>query len=173
LLPLLQTMHDEHGGKGNVVRFRDRHMSRDLRLWLTRAGVTRPELHHGDATRKALTWHDLRATGLTWLAVRGDDPLKIKQRAGHSTFSTTEGYIREAEAVRDGFGDVFPPLPEAALGIAPKSPRAIQASQSSGKHSEKSGGAGNRTRRGRGERTRDSVDPAFFPVFCVSGGDWR
>ncbi len=58
-----------------------------------------------------MTWHDLRATGLTWLAVRGDDPLKIKQRAGHATFSTTAGYIREAEAQRVGFGDVFPTLP--------------------------------------------------------------
>jgi hypothetical protein len=37
--------------------------------------------------------------------------LKIKQRAGHTTFQTTEGYIREAEAVRQGFGDVFPTLP--------------------------------------------------------------
>jgi integrase len=45
-----------------------------------------------------MTWHDLRATGLTWLAIRGDDPLKIKQRAGHSAFSTTEGYVRQAEA---------------------------------------------------------------------------
>jgi hypothetical protein len=25
----------------------------------------------------------LRATGITWAAVRGDDPLRIKQRAGH------------------------------------------------------------------------------------------
>ena len=59
----------------------------------------------------------LRATGATWMAVRGDDPLKIKQRCGHSTFSTTEMYIREAEAVRDGFGEVFPPLPEGLLGM--------------------------------------------------------
>jgi hypothetical protein len=115
LLPLLQTMHKETGGKGPVVSFRDRHMSRDLRLWLTRAGITRPELHHGSATRKALTWHDLRATGITWMAVRGDDPLKIKQRAGHTTFSTTEIYIREGEAIRDGFGEVFPPLPAKPL----------------------------------------------------------
>jgi hypothetical protein len=45
------------------------------------------------------------------MAIRGDDPLKIKQRAGHTDFKTTEGYVREAEAIRDGFGDVFPPLP--------------------------------------------------------------
>jgi integrase len=147
LMPLLEAMHDEAKGKGPVVSFRDRHMSRDLRLWLMRAGVVRPELHQGDAHRKPLTWHDLRATGLTWLAVRGDDPLKIKQRAGHSTFSTTEGYIREGEAVRDGFGVVFPKLPKCLLGISSRNrPRTISGTGSSQKHGENGGGAGNRTR---------------------------
>jgi hypothetical protein len=41
----------------------------------------------------------------------GDDPLRIKQRAGHKSFSTTEGYIREAENLHEGFGVPFPPLP--------------------------------------------------------------
>ena len=59
-----------------------------------------------------MTFHDLRATGLAWLALRGDDSLKIMQRAGHTDFVTTQGYIREAEAARDGFGNVFPPLPQ-------------------------------------------------------------
>lgn len=77
---------------------------------LPHANVTRHELHHTDETRKALTWHDLRATGITWTAIRGDDPLHIQHRAGHTSFSTTQGYIRQAEAVREGFGDVFPPL---------------------------------------------------------------
>jgi hypothetical protein len=49
------------------------------------------------------------------MAIRGDDPLKIMSRAGHVDFSTTQGYIREAEAVRAGFGDVFPPLPPSLL----------------------------------------------------------
>jgi hypothetical protein len=80
-----------------------------------------PELHKGTATSKQLRWHDLRATGATWLAVRGDEPLKIKQRCGHQTFGTTELYIREAEAVRDGFGEVFPPLPPTLLGSAESS----------------------------------------------------
>jgi integrase len=146
LLPLLHAMCTEAKTKGTVVSFRDRHMSRDLRLWLKRAGVVRPELHQGSATRKPMTWHDLRATGLTWLAVRGDDPLKIKQRAGHSTFSTTEGYIREGEAIRDGFGVVFPPLPECLLPIAPNRPGAIPDAESSQKQGENGGGAGNRTR---------------------------
>jgi hypothetical protein len=50
------------------------------------------------------------------MAVRGDDPLKIKQRCGHAAFRTTEIYIREAESVREGFGEVFPALPETPAG---------------------------------------------------------
>jgi hypothetical protein len=44
-------------------------------------------------------------------AARGDNPLRIKQRAGHSGFATTEGYVREAENLMEGFGDPLPPLP--------------------------------------------------------------
>jgi integrase len=73
--------------------------------------VKRPEIYANDEQRKNLTFHDLRATGITWSAVRGDDPLRIKQRAGHTGFATTEGYIREAENLGRDFGDPFPPLP--------------------------------------------------------------
>src|SRR5580700_7691373 len=50
------------------------------------------------------------------MAVRGDEPLKIQQRAGHSTFSTTQLYVRTAESVREGFGTPFHPFP-VALGF--------------------------------------------------------
>jgi hypothetical protein len=132
LLPLLQTMHKESGGVGRVVSVRvtDRKLSRQLRRCLRLAAVTRPELHATrDATRKAMTFHDLRATGITWCAVRGDDPLRIKQRAGHASFSTTEVYIREAENLREGFGDVFPTLPASIL-MALKQRRTVSASVS-------------------------------------------
>ncbi len=82
LLPLLAAMRDEAGAKGPVLRMRDDHLARMLRKWLKAAGVDRPELHNGTATSKQLRWHDLRATGATWLAVRGDAPLTIKQRCG-------------------------------------------------------------------------------------------
>ena len=119
LLPLLQVLHDEKGGEGALVTLAsERAMARNLRRWLWKAGVQRPELHEGSPTRKPLTWHDLRATGATWMAVRGDDPLKIKQRCGHTTFSTTELYVREAENLREGFGTPFPPLPADLLGGA-------------------------------------------------------
>ncbi len=90
------------GGTGLAALFR-----RDLRA----AGVDRAELHVPAPSVKPITFHDLRATGCTWAAVRGDDPLKIKQRAGHKSFQTTERYIREAEALRAGFGEPFPSLP--------------------------------------------------------------
>ncbi len=82
-----------------------------LRQHLRAAGIDRAELYADDETRTPLTFHDLRATGITWCAVRGDDPIKLQRRAGHTTLDTTQRYIREAENVRVSFGDVFPPLP--------------------------------------------------------------
>ena len=96
-----------------------------LRKHLRVAGVKRAELFADDSTRAQLTFHDLRATGITWCAVRGDDPLKIQRRAGHSDLGTTQRYIREAENLREGFGVVFPPLPAGLLeddGETPKLP---------------------------------------------------
>ncbi len=76
-----------------------------LRQHLETAQVKRADLFADDTRRKHITFHDLRATGITWMAVAGEDPLRIKQRAGHQSFSTTEGYIREAENLRAGFGE--------------------------------------------------------------------
>jgi integrase len=113
LLPLLKTLHKESGGVGRVFDPfpLEKHLAPMLRRDLKRAGVVRAELFVTDKTRRQMTFHDLRSTGITWMAVRGDEPLKIKQRAGHKQFVTTEGYIREAESVREGFGVPFPPLP--------------------------------------------------------------
>lgn len=114
LLPLLRHMSNVAGAKGALLDLvSEPEMAVGLRRWLTKAGVTRPELHAASRTTKKLSWHDLRATGLTWMAVRGDEPLKIMQRAGHTNFQTTQIYVRTAEAIREGFGDVFPTLPPA------------------------------------------------------------
>ncbi len=93
-----------------------------LRQHLQIANVSRLELLTSDAHRRHLTFHDLRATGITWCAVRGDDPLRIKRRAGHKSFSTTERYIREGENLREGFGMPFPELPEELAGISVRGP---------------------------------------------------
>jgi integrase len=143
LVPLLEAMREQANGEGRVLAIdeTDRKLSRQLQRCLRIAKVKRSELFTTDATRKAVTFHDLRATGITWCAVRGDDPLKIKQRAGHATFGTTEGYIREAENLRDGFGDVFPALPESLFGprFGPSDPVTAK------KVNDIGGGAGNRT----------------------------
>jgi hypothetical protein len=118
LWPLLRAMHDEAGGVGRVVDVRatDRKLSRQLRRCLELAGVKRAELFPPEekeklCTRKPMTFHDLRATGLTWLTVDDVAPHKIKQWAGHAALATTDLYIREAESMGPGFGNPFPPLP--------------------------------------------------------------
>jgi integrase len=68
-----------------------------------------------DTTRKQLTFHDLRATGITWMALRSDEPIKIMRRAGHEDIATTMGYVREAENLMHSVGEPFPPLPAALL----------------------------------------------------------
>jgi hypothetical protein len=94
-----------------VVTPSERDMARGLRRYLKRAGVDRHELHHRTPPTRPIRFHDLRATGISWMAVRGDEPMKIQERAGHTDFETTQRYIRMAEALREGFGVVFPDLP--------------------------------------------------------------
>jgi hypothetical protein len=112
-------MHAEAGGEGPVVTLRlQKWWAADLRKHLRAAGIRRHELFDTDETRKRLRFHDLRSTGLTWMAIRGDDPLKIQQRAGHTSFEMTQKYIRTAEAVGEVIGAVFPELPKCLLAGA-------------------------------------------------------
>ncbi|WP_438032219.1 tyrosine-type recombinase/integrase [Sorangium sp. So ce204] len=117
LLPLLRAMKGKADPNALVIRMRcGQSLAAKLRRFLTLAGVTRPELFADDATRKPITFHDLRATGVTWMAIRGDDPLKIMGRAGHAAFVTTQRYVREAEQLVGRLEAVFPPLPASLLG---------------------------------------------------------
>ncbi len=120
LMPLLVAMYAEAANlnpqkqpSGPVLRFPTKlHHANALREMLERAGVKRAALFTAGPSVKRIRFHDLRATGITWMAVRGDDPLKIKDRAGHTDFNTTQIYIRTADAVRVGFGEPFPALPK-------------------------------------------------------------
>ena len=71
-------MKAESGGVGRVIGDMppEDQLAPKVRAYLRRAGVTREELFINDRTRKWITFHDLRATGITWRAVRGDDPLE-------------------------------------------------------------------------------------------------
>ena len=118
LLPLLECMRDQAPSEGRVIAaFPPREsLAKRLRKYLSWAGVTRAALFAEDETRRTITVHDLRHTGITWRAVRGDEPLKVQRAAGHDDLATTQRYINEAqtfEGVR--FGQPFPPVPISAL----------------------------------------------------------
>jgi integrase len=123
LRPLIHHLYEEARGEGLVVRHdhpikdaRDgfpplEDLSANLREHLRRAGVTRADLFEDSATTKNVTFYDLRATGITWEALAGTEPLRIHQRASHERFQTTQGYIRQAEAVGLASDAPFPTLP--------------------------------------------------------------
>lgn len=113
LMPLLVTLKREATGRRLLSMPPECDLSGRLRQYLEWAGVERAELLANDATRKQMMLHDLRATGITWMAIPGDEPIKIMRRAGHSSLSTTMGYVREAENLEHPIGEVFPALPSA------------------------------------------------------------
>jgi integrase len=93
-----------------------------LRAHLRRAGVARASLYEDSATVKQMTLYDLRATGITWRTLRGDDARVIQQAAGHERYATTEGYVRSAEVFRGRVGAPFPRLPASLNGPEFRSP---------------------------------------------------
>jgi len=112
LVPLLRAL-TEAAPTGRLVHMPpDEDRSELLRKDLATAGVAREDLMADDELRAPITFHNLRDTGLTWMAIRGDDPLRIQWRAGHTQFATTQGYIAQAKRLAVGFGAVFPPVPE-------------------------------------------------------------
>jgi hypothetical protein len=113
LLPLVEALKAGRDGADLLIPDMpsERDMARGLRRYLLKAGVARHELHNATPTTRPIRFHDLRASGVSWMAVRGDDPLKIQRRAGHTDLATTQRYIRLAEDLRPGFGQPFPSLP--------------------------------------------------------------
>ena len=81
-----------------------------LRQYATWAGLTREDLFADDEMRRPLTFHDLRHSGITWRALRGDDPMKIMRAAGHADLRTSQRYVNEAQTFEDRstFGTMFP-----------------------------------------------------------------
>ena len=111
LKPLLVAMKAAATSEWVVDRKNPKGWSGLLKEYLKDAGVTRSELFASTATTCAIRFHDLRATGITWAIVRGDNPVTVAHRAHHTSYNTTQEYIREAENLRSGFGQVFPELP--------------------------------------------------------------
>jgi integrase len=92
LLELIRLLPGSAGDRVSNARRRNatRLLQRDLRT----AGCTREELFTTDGQRRRLTFHDLRATGITWWAMRGDPIGDIMERVGHAQIMTTQRYMR-------------------------------------------------------------------------------
>lgn len=91
-------------------------LRRDLRT----VGVNREALHiERDPLRRAIVLHDLRDTGLTHMAVRGDSPIVIQWAGGHTDMKTTSGYIDRGRVEARRIGAPLPPLPPELLPEGP------------------------------------------------------
>jgi hypothetical protein len=146
LRPLLERLYEERTGERVLWMPSNEDRAVMLRQHLAQADVKRADLFAYNERQKHVTFHDLRATGITWMAVRGDDPLRIKQRAGHAGFSTTEMYIREAENLIAGFGEPFPTLPEDLVGNPVNRPRIVRNERSSRNDKWSNGGSNTKPR---------------------------
>ena len=118
LLPLLEQLTRGRAGDELLVRMPCHdNLAGNLRKQLTRAGVTRAELHADDEQRRPLNFHDLRHTFATWLALSGASQLTIQTRLGHADAQQLQRYVTEAEAVGHGdIGKPFGPLPASLVG---------------------------------------------------------
>lgn len=114
LLPLIKALVEHPQGKGRRLLHMPPPEDRAelLRKDLETVGVTRKALHvEGDPLVRGITFHDLRDTGLTHMAVRGDSPIAIQWAGGHTDFKTTQGYIDRGRVEAKRIGDPLPPLP--------------------------------------------------------------
>jgi integrase len=115
VIPLLKHLAAQADGKGRLFRLPvEREMAegranqteiigagkqaRRLRDRLTAAGVTRDALHNTTEQAVQITFHDLRATGVTRCALRGDSMISIRDRAGHTDVEQTNDYVRRASS---------------------------------------------------------------------------
>ena len=142
LRPLLEALRGD-ATEGQVFALPDDgHLSRWLQRELELVGADKALTETSD-TRRRLRFYDLRAVGITWRLVRKDAPFDVMLAAGHDRFETTQRYVREADVLRAGYGDVFPELPASLIDGAKRWRESLNAKLSIGNDG---GGGGNRTR---------------------------
>jgi integrase len=121
LLPLIDLLLEAPEGRdGRLFRVPPPEDCAELlRKDLRTVGVRREALHSEDSTRTPIVFHSLRDTGLTHMAVRGDSPIVVQWRGGHTDFKTTQGYIDRGRVEARRIGEPLPPLPPEVLGPSP------------------------------------------------------
>jgi len=119
ILPLLQQLLIEVGGRGRLLAlppFED--LAANLRDHIARAGIIRRELTDSSKTSVRLRFHDLRATGISYLAMLPEmTGFDIRDYAGHTELSTTDKYVRRGRKARDSVAAPFGPIPPSLLDV--------------------------------------------------------
>ncbi len=113
LLPLLKAMRGEDGALvvAGLHPMGDR-LPAVFREHLDMAKVDRPRLLADNDTEEPIDFRSLRDTHATWLALSSVADKVIQRRLGHKSPSTTDKYIKAAEAFGDAaIGAPFPALP--------------------------------------------------------------
>jgi integrase len=116
IVPVLKAMTGERTS-GRLLSHTVDDAPASLRKHLTLAGVARAALHNETETSLPIRFHDLRASGITWAALRGDSTIAIRDRAGHTDVEQTNDYIRRASAAGD-VGQPFPSLAGLAVSVS-------------------------------------------------------
>jgi hypothetical protein len=70
-----------------------------------------------------MVFHCLRDSGLTHMAVRGDSPIVIQWRGGHTDSKTTQGYIDRGRVEARRIGEALPPLPPELIEASDPAPQ--------------------------------------------------
>jgi integrase len=122
MLPLVTLLTKRpEGNAGRLVRVPPiEDCAELLRKDLWTVGVRAARLHTADAARTMMTFHCLRDTGLTHMAVRGDSPAVVQWRAGHTDYKMTQGYVTRGGVEARRIGAPLPPLPASILALADK-----------------------------------------------------
>lgn len=123
LVPLLRALTEGRPADAFVLRVTAHNRcASHLRSDLLTAGVDRTALHVETPTTAHLTFHNLRDTCLTHMAVRRDPPQDVQWRAGHTTLAMTEKYIAQARyEAGPSFGTPLGPIPTALIHPDPDS----------------------------------------------------
>lgn len=140
--PLLEAMRREQGGTGDLFS-RSKKRPKYLHDALKAAGIVRPELFKSTLYSRAIRLHDMRGTGISYLALAGVDDWRIRSRAGHKDLNTTMIYVqRGREAVGSGtLGDPTAPPPDRLLGPGHLTPDMTPDGESGGDSTGSSGRA--------------------------------
>ncbi len=114
LMPLLDAMAVDSSRADLVLPELESAMedaAKALRGHLASAGVTRARLTADTESEEPVDFRSLRDSHATWCALARVPDKVIQRRMGHATASTTDGYIKAAEALDPTeIGHPFPPL---------------------------------------------------------------